>query len=157
MSRMDTIDHLSQIPEDASFPDLREMFQTGRSVRGLDGKRDIGYRHGVMTALGDVEKSVWCEAMIRLIDRSGERELFELLTDFVLGFGWFNNWSRTSMKDAEMYALQLHSSRIFENEEWVCYQDFRLKMIEAGLVPALITAGPAVSVSLEDFFMEGSA
>lgn len=152
MSRMDTIDHLSQIPEDASFPDLREMFQTGRSVRGLDGKRDIGYRHGVMTELGDVEKSVWREAMIRLIDRSGERELFELLTDFVLGFGWFNK-----MKDAEMYALQLHSSRIFKNEEWVCYQDFRLKMIEAGLVQALITAGPAVSVSLEDFFMEGSA
>ena len=156
MSRMDTIDHLSQIPEDASFPDLREMFQTGRSVRGLDGKRDIGYRHGVMTELGDVEKSVWREAMIRLIDRSGERELFELLTDFVLGFGWFNNWSRTSMEDAEMYALQLHSSRIFENEEWVCYQDFRLKMLEAGLVQALIPADPTVSVSLEEFFMEGS-
>lgn len=151
------IDHLSQIPENASFPDLREMFQTGRSVRGLDGKRDIGYRHGVMTELGDVEKSVWREAMIRLIDRSGERELFELLTDFVLGFGWFNNWSRTERDDAEMYALQLHSCRIFENEEWVCYQDFRLKMIEAGLAPALITADPAGSVSLEEFFMEGGA
>ena len=154
---MDMIDHLSQIPEDASFPDLREMFQTGRSVRGLDGKRDIGYRHGVMTELGDVEKSVWREAMLRLIDRSGERELFELLTDFVLGFGWFNNWSRTSMEDAEMYALQLHSSRIFENEAWACYQDFRLKMIEAGLVTLYNPEDPAVSFSLEDFFMEGSA
>ena len=109
-----------------------------------------------MTELGDVEKSVWREAMLRLIDRSGERKLFELLTDFVLGLGWFNNWSRTSMKDAEMYALQLHSSRIFENEEWVSYQDFRLKMIEAGLVPVLIPADPTVSVSLEEFFMEGS-
>ena len=152
MNSCAAIDTLSAIPVDATFSDLSGGVETGRAVRGLDGKSYKGYREGVLTKLGDVEKSVWCEAMRRLIARSGEQDIFKLLIEHISGYAWI----RTKAQ-AEYYALELHSNRIFKNEKWVDYQPFRVKMLEAGLVPAPAKADDAVSVCLEDFIMEDKA
>ena len=71
------IDNISGIPADVTFRDLRVHYRTGRAAAldctGRD--REYTYRVGVQTDLGDIELSVWQEAMQRLIHASGEYEL----------------------------------------------------------------------------------
>lgn len=119
---MDQVFTLKKRREDLTFADLREHFPTGRAYIKSGSGRDAvyGYRHGVMTDLGDIEESQWEELLMDLIRRSGELELQEQLRR------WAKEhcaWLHTK-QEVDRYALQLHSSRIFDNPEWVDYELF---------------------------------
>ena len=119
---------------DLSFTDLEHRFSTGQAYTKYGSGRDrvMGFRTGVMTRLGDLEFSVW-ESLIRdLIHRSGEDALFQALIDWASeGCPWLH--TRTEI---ERYALELHSSRIFDNPRWVDYlkfnQKYRPKILKEG-------------------------
>lgn len=68
---------------DLTFDDLRCSFQTRRSyvVSGEGRHRVFGYRNGVRCALGDLERSQWCQMVKELIQRQGEHELHQNLLD----------------------------------------------------------------------------
>ena len=75
-----------------------------------------------MTGIGDLEFPVW-ETLVRdLIHRSGEDELLNSL------IAWLEDapWLRTK-RDKELYALELHAGRIFDNPDWVDYAAFNRK------------------------------
>ena len=109
---------------DLSFSDLRVHFFTDVSVRRLGDQRSksSGYRNGVMTGLGDLEFPVW-ETLVRdLIHRSGEDELLNSLIAWLEGTPWLH-----TKRDKELYALELHAARIFDNPNWVDYAAFNRK------------------------------
>ena len=109
---------------DLSFSDLRVHFFTDVSVRRLGDQRSksSGYRNGVMTGLGDLEFPVW-ETLVRdLIHRAGEDELLNSLIAWLEGTPWLH-----TKRDKELYALELHAARIFDNPNWVDYAAFNRK------------------------------
>lgn len=125
MGKHDMIDSISSLPKNLTFADLRHQHGTGRSFlvsdRGYEKK--YFYRHGVQTEAGDILESLWIQAMNDLIDRSDERDLHNDLIE------WVKEevaWCHTK-KEVELYALQLHSSRIFDNPKWCDYAAFNAK------------------------------
>ena len=115
-------DTLKKNPADLTFEDLRAHFGTGRSYIKSGSGRDAvyGYRSGVMTNIGDIEENEWAQLMMDLVIRSGETALQEQLRF------WAKEhcaWLHTK-KEVERYALELHSSRIFDNPKWVDYELF---------------------------------
>lgn len=115
-------DTLKKNPADLTFEDLRAHFGTGRAFIKSGSGRDAvyGYRNGVMTDVGDIEESEWAQLMIALIKRSSEEGLQAQLR---LWAKEHCAWLHTK-KEVEMYALELHSSRIFDNPKWVDYELF---------------------------------
>lgn len=120
---IDTIEALEQ--EDITFESLDWRYGTGRSGKKGYGvhKKDY-YRFGVMTKIGDVERSVWYEGARRLIERSGEKELFNWLCEWLKETGYYCGENK---EEREQYALQLHVCRIFDDVNWVDYKNFNLK------------------------------
>ena len=123
MSRKyERIDFISSLSKNLSFNDLRFQHGTGQAIllsgRGYDKK--YGYRSGIQTEVGDIREDVWCQAMHELIERSGEKALYENLLEWVTEN---THWIKTK-HEAEQEALQLHSYRIFDNSEWVGYISF---------------------------------
>ena len=108
-----------------TFSSIRKMYGTGRSftMRNSQGDKKTLYRHGCMTAIGDIEESVWQQVVRELIKREHETELFQNL----------KSWLKDSKimfrdeKELEDYALQLHAARIFDCVEWVGYVEFNEK------------------------------
>lgn len=117
-----TIDNLEHIPESATFQDLRYLHGTGRSKTSIGAyeRKHSDYRFGAQTEIGDIEISVWEAAMHRLIRSSGEEALYQALLAWVEAD---TPWLHTK-KERELYALELHSARIFELPEWVAKQEF---------------------------------
>ena len=118
------IDGHEHLVSELSFSDLRVRFWTGRAIHhsGDKASKPSGYRHGVMTKLGDIDLPTW-EALIRdLIHRSGEDELLSALTEWAADTPWLH-----SKHEIERYALELHASRIFDDPAWVCYSAFNRK------------------------------
>lgn len=113
---------LKKAPSELTFSDLRHHFGTGRAFIKSGSGRDAvyGYRCGVMTDIGDIEESEWMQLMMDLIKRSGEEDLQMQLRQ------WAKDrcaWLHTK-KEIELYALELHSSRIFDNPKWVDFELF---------------------------------
>lgn len=119
------INDLAGIPHDASYEDLKFGHYTGRAILLSSSGRDkkYTYRNGISTKLGDIEESVWCEAMMHLIERSGELGLLQSMTEWVT-----NNapWLRTD-KERHKEAVILMSCRIFDDPKWVGYAEFNQK------------------------------
>lgn len=107
-----------------TFDDLKIYFKTGRSITKKINRKNVqvGYRVGVFCKLGDIELSEWEEMMEALITESGEMELFENLMNWVRDNCAFIK--KNSLKEVRLYALELHSERIFENKEWYGFFDF---------------------------------
>jgi hypothetical protein len=75
-----------------------------------------------MTGIGDLEFPVW-EPLVRdLIHRSGEDELLNSLIAWLEATPWLH-----AKREVELYALELHASRIFDNPDWVDYAAFNRK------------------------------
>lgn len=108
-----------------TFSDLRCHYQTGRSyvVSGEGRNRVYGYRTGVQCNLGDIEQKEWCDMVKALIQRKGEQELYKQLLQHLKD----HNYAKESTKELEFKALQLHASRIFDNEAWVDFLKFNRK------------------------------
>ena len=108
-----------------SFSDLQFRYATRRAIKRASdtGNKATGYRQGVMTRIGDLELSEW-EILIKdLIKRSGEEKLLMSLIE------WASDscpWLR-GMSEIYLYALELHSSRIFDNPNWIAYREFNQK------------------------------
>ena len=118
------INGVEYLVSDPSFSDLRVHYFTGVSVRRLGDQhsKSSGYRNGVMTGLGDLEFPVW-ETLVRdLIHRSGEDELLNSLIAWLEGTPWLR-----TKREVELYALELHADRIFDNPDWVDYVTFNRK------------------------------
>lgn len=117
-----------------SFDDLRGHYGTGRSYTksGEGRNRVIGYRFGMMCNAGDIELSRWYDLVKTAIVQAGEQELFAQLLEF-LGE---NEYPKRSKRELEGAALELHASRIFDNEEWVYFLKFNQKYRPEKIVAA---------------------
>lgn len=123
---MNLIDRIEDIIlAEITFDSIRKMYGTGRSFTTVNsqGENKSHYRLGCMTAIGDVEESVWKQVVRQLIIREAETDLFRNLKC------WLKD-SKMMFRDAyelEDYALELHAARIFDCPEWVGYVDFNSK------------------------------
>lgn len=123
--RRNPIDSISQIDLDhCTYDDLRYMYGTGQAISSGSGRdKSYRYRHGVETPLGDIEESIWIEAITRLISRNGEMELYKQLR------AWYaaTNYGARDAKELTMTALSSFSHRLFDDRKWVDYIPFNRK------------------------------
>ena len=84
-------------------------------------KRERG-RIGVQTDLGDILESVWREAVERVALRDYESWLVDALEEWSTKLAFI-----ASRGEARKYALELYSSGIFDNKQWVDYIAFNRK------------------------------
>lgn len=119
-----TVDGVTYKIADLCYSDLAVRYHTGRStvITGSGRNRVTGYRTGVMTELGDLELSVWQKLMMQLISRTGEDALFKSLVEWVSALPWLH-----SEKETELYALELHAGRIFDDPTWKNFLTFNMK------------------------------
>ena len=127
------VDRIEEIDtEHLTFDDLCCHYETGRSITTHGSGRDkkSTYRNGVGTNIGDIEKKLWCKLVKKLIDRHGEQELYQQLR------AWVKEnclWLKTEA-EMEMESLILHTSRIFDNQQWVGFipfnRQYRPKVLE---------------------------
>lgn len=104
-----------------SFATLRWKYGTGIDTSTGNGYyKKVSYRHGVMTELGDIEESIWYQLMEQLIEKSGEQWLLDALVQWEKE----HNYTRATPATIQKKALQLHSARIFDNPQWVCFLPF---------------------------------
>ena len=108
-----------------TFEDLSCHYGTGRAVllSGEGRNKVYGYRHGVMCALGDIERSEWQRLMKELIHHSGEDALHHQLAAWIRE----NTYLHRDMAGFEQDVLVLHSMRIFDNPLWVDFIPFSQK------------------------------
>lgn len=122
---IDKIEELKDILDTVTFEQISYKYGTGRSItiESMQEKKSR-YRNGVMTEIGDIEESVWRQAVEYVIRRDNETELHKNLRAWLkdISPGWFK-----TDKDLTQYALELHSIRIFDNPKWVYYIAFNKK------------------------------
>lgn len=86
-----TVDKIEQLGDaELSFEKIRKKYGTFRTYsNGTDrlGKKKYRSRVGVQTDCGDIEITLWCELVHKLIDEHNEQELFNHLKVWVM-----NNW-----------------------------------------------------------------
>ena len=115
---------IESIKDSLTFVKVKFLYGTGRSntFTTVHGKVTT-YRRGVMTEIGDIEESVWMQIVEFLIKKSHESELYHNL------FEWIKERSKWCASETERreYALRLHASRIFDDQEWVDYRAFNAK------------------------------
>lgn len=75
-----------------------------------------------MTDIGDILDADWFALARFIIERDGEQDLYNGLVEYVNGCAWLR-----SKSEREEYALDLHMSRIFDNQDWVGYLEFNKK------------------------------
>ncbi|MCC8026640.1 MAG: hypothetical protein LIP16_15240 [Clostridium sp.] len=119
---IERIDSVSGVdPASINFSNLRWKYGTGVDTstgKGIYKKHS--YRNGVMTELGDIELKVWFQLMEQLIEKSGE----QWLQNALLQWEKEHNYAKASAAKLQESALELHSARIFDDPEWVCYIPF---------------------------------
>lgn len=103
----------------ALFAELKVHNRTGRSylIRGSGRNKEMGYRNGMKTNLGDLELSDWVQRIKALITKFDEQEIYENLLQWLKE----HNYAKESSEDLRLEALELHSMRIFDNPKWVDY------------------------------------
>ena len=94
------------------------VFRCNSTGAGRD-KKHFPWR-GVKTKLGEIEAHDWCQLAEAVIERAGETALLKQLIQ------WCTEHTFTGAAAAEIHkdALQLHTSRIFDNPQWVGYLPF---------------------------------
>lgn len=104
------------------FEDLRVQYRMGRAyvISGSGRDRVMGYRNSYMTKVGELERSEWKKLMLDLIRETGEEDLFHQLYTWVKE----HNYCRLSRGEVEEQALELHASRIFDDDAWVDFIPF---------------------------------
>ena len=111
-----------KLPENVTYDDIRLMYHTGKFIRdyGSQDKKAGKYRIGVMTKLGDIEEKDWIRYAEELVRRNSEEDLFKQLKS------WYRQttpWLRDE-KDLHRYTLECFVARIFDNPNWVDYEEF---------------------------------
>lgn len=100
---------------------IRVRFGTGRAIHvsGTGRDKKYTYRTGCMTSIGDILEADWFALARFIIERDGEQDLYDGLVEYAKNCAWLHTKS-----EREEYALQLHMSRIFDDVEWVGYEEF---------------------------------
>ena len=111
-----------QLADSVTFEDLSVHFFTGKAVllSGSGRNKKYAYRNGVMTDVGDIELSRWCELVRCQIEKAHEQTLHEQLLKWVKDCCPFQH----TRDEIETYALELHAARIFDNPQWAAYDVF---------------------------------
>lgn len=131
IERIDSVSRLD--PAVISFSNLRWKYGTGVDTStGKGYYKKVSYRNGVMTDLGDIEITVWGQLMEQLIEKSGE----QWLLDALLQWEKEHNYTKASAAKLRESALELHSARIFDDPEWVCYIPFNQRFRPSALEQA---------------------
>lgn len=118
------IDNIEELTDDElTLENLRPSFETGRSTQlGKDPRtrRIISkYRNGRLTPIGDIEESVWRQAVLRVVDKRKEQKLFEALLTY------YRNDPSPALKNDFMYwAFSSYARETYNNPKWVGYEDF---------------------------------
>lgn len=122
-----TIDKIEQLGDaEFTFEKLSKKYGTFRSYsNGTDrlGRKKFRSRVGVQTDYGDIERSLWCELVRKLIEQHNEKEIFNHLKVWVIKS---NQWL-TNKPEVEIEALELHACRIFDDPCWHGYVKFNEK------------------------------
>ncbi|SBV91175.1 hypothetical protein KL86CLO1_10083 [uncultured Eubacteriales bacterium] len=112
----------------AEFAQLRQHYLVGRSkqtgrvigtTRSGYPKYESVYCEGVLTDLGVLDSEDWEHRSRALIEKYREWDMYRRLLEYTGSCAWLRR-----DKERERYALGLHMSRIFENPEWVGYEEF---------------------------------
>ena len=108
-----------------TFADLRVHYYTGRSylISGEGRNKVFGYRHGVMTDIGDLPEAEWTRLAKQLIRQSGEQKLYQQL------FAWEreqSHWEQSSSQ-FDLDVLSLHMARLPDNPAWCDFIPFNRK------------------------------
>lgn len=118
------IDQISAIDLNAvTTEDIRWRYGTMTST-STGSKRDRTYksshRHGVMTALGDIQVDIWYQVAEHIVRRDGEEWLLAALNEWEQA----HNYAQRSQKQLYYDALQSFSHRVFDNPQWVNFIPF---------------------------------
>lgn len=119
------MDNIGNTEHALTFADLRVHYYTGRSylISGEGRDKVFGYRHGVMTDIGDLPEAEWTRLAKQLIRQSGEQELYQQL------FAWEreqSHWEQ-SPSQFELDVLSLHMARLPDNPAWCDFIPFNRK------------------------------
>lgn len=138
------IDNVTQVTEEEiTHENLRDMHGTGISIclgRDRMGEKKYKYRHGVQTALGDIEDSVWRALVKKLIEKENGQKLYEQLLEWTKAKNTVVNRDETDMI---MSALSSYVSRLQDDKVWWDYIRFNAKYYPEKLDdPMLITVIP---------------
>lgn len=122
------IDNPSEIPPGLNLNDLMCLNHSGRAYNitgSNDFKKKYRYRSGIITPSGDIELSIWQEAVRRIAAKTDNCEMLNNLREWVEKEISFCK----TKDDIENEALELYSMSIWEDTEWVDYAAFREKYI----------------------------
>lgn len=119
------MDNIGNTEHALTFAALRVHYYTGRSclISGEGRNKVFGYRHGVMTDIGDLPEAEWTRLAKQLIRQSGEQELYQQL------FAWGreqSHWEQ-SPSQFELDVLSLHMARLPDNPAWCDFIPFNRK------------------------------
>lgn len=119
------MDNIGNTEHALTFAALRVHYYTGRSylISGEGRDKVFGYRHGVMTDIGDLPEAEWTRLAKQLIRQSGEQELYQQL------FAWEreqSHWEQ-SPSQFELDVLSLHMARLPDNPAWCDFIPFNRK------------------------------
>ena len=104
-----------------TFEDIRwqyGVFHCNSTGAGRD-KKYFPWR-GAKTKLGEIEEHDWCQLAEAVIEQAGETDLLKQLIQWCTE----HNFTGDSAAEIRKEALQLHTSRIFDNPQWVGYLPF---------------------------------
>lgn len=94
------------------------VFRCNSTGAGRD-KKYFPWR-GAKTKLGEIEERNWCRLAEAAIEHAGETDLLKQLIQWCSE----HNFTGASAAEIRREALQLHTSRIFDNPQWVGYLPF---------------------------------
>ena len=117
---IDSLEHISD--EMFTKENLVYVNFTGQSKSiGKDarGRWITEYRHGVETRIGNIEYSVWLEAVKSLINRIGENEIYEKYE-----YIYKTSPSPALARDYQSYAIRSYITDLHMNPKWVEYDRF---------------------------------
>ena len=108
-----------------TFADLRIHYYTGQSylISGEGRNKVFGYRHGVMTNIGDLSEDEWTRLAMQLIEQSGEQELHQQLHTWEKEH---SHWKRKELR-FELDVLSMHMARLPDDPAWRDFIPFNRK------------------------------
>lgn len=121
------IDHMKEVSvEGLCLEDIKWWYGTGQDrTTGSGRNKEHFYRSGVMTRIGDILLSLWCELAQTLITREGLSKLCGQLEVYYRETTAVQIYAgKEGARTLHQEALQLSVSRIFDNPQWVGFIPF---------------------------------